>query len=78
MPSSYKPFWTGADPFDPLGWGKVDTTQKSEDKIIEILTSWGQHPDTMDPDLMGSRVYLNSADINELAKLILEAGFRLG
>jgi len=50
----------------------------SEIRLIDILTHWGQHPDTIDPDLMGSRVYLNTADINELAKLILEAGFRLG
>lgn len=46
--------------------------------LVEVLTKWGQHPDTIDPDLMGSRVYLNTADINEIAKLILEAGFRLG
>lgn len=45
--------------------------------LVEVLTAWGQHPDTMDPDLMGSRTYLQTADIQELADVILKAGFWL-
>lgn len=78
MPNTYDNKYLLRGQIPPSTWGAVDTTLTSEEKLIEILTSWGQHPDTIDPDLMGSRVYLNTADINELAKLILEAGFRLG
>jgi hypothetical protein len=65
-------------PSTSRGWGEVDKVQLSEDRLLQILTDWGQHPDATHPDFHGSTLYVNTADLNQLAKLILEAGFRIG
>ena len=64
--------------YGPRDIASMAPPEKSETKLLQILTEWGQHPDASDPDLHGSTLYVNTADLNQLAKLILEAGFQLG